>query len=511
MSYWLQKNKSKSLFLLGILVLLLPALFGIFHPGFLSTDDGNWMVIRLSAFYEALRQGQFPVRFLPRLNNGYGYPVSDFLYPLYLYVGSIIHVFHFNFVLTIKILFGLSLIASAVGAFLWLRNRFGEVAGFIGSLIFTLFPYHMWDITKRGSLGEALALGIVPFIFWQIDTGNLVGVGIALALLVLGHNTLALLFLPVILLYIVLEKKMRLAIFSLFLGLGISAFFWLPALYDKQFTVFDLTTVSSYTQYFLSANLYPLIGIISFVVILLSFIRIYREPQKIPSFFIIVTLLSLSLTSIFSKPIWELFQLGKYVQFSFRFLSMTALGVGFLSAYLVRTWKKEYTIFLAGLFVLLLFISSWNYFFPRTYQYYPDGFYSTNQDSTTVQNEYMPRSVKEIAPSGLTKVTLKSGGLVRNLVDRGSKITFQTISSASSQVTVTAIDYPGWVVRVDTKNVIHKPSTPYGFISFTVDQGQHNIMILFKETPLRLTADVISLLSILTAGGLFYLQKRRKV
>src|SRR2546421_9202065 len=35
----------------------------------------------------SLRHGQFPVRFLPRLNHGYGYPVADFLYPLFMYIG----------------------------------------------------------------------------------------------------------------------------------------------------------------------------------------------------------------------------------------------------------------------------------------------------------------------------------------------------------------------------------------------------------------------------------------
>lgn len=507
----LLQNHKKSLILYGLLLLaLIPALIGIFHPGFFSTDDGNWMVIRLSAFYEALRQGQFPVRFLPRLNNGYGYPVADFLYPLYLYIGSFIHIFHLNFILTTKVLFGFSLIASAIGAFLWLKKRFGDVAGLVGALVFTLFPYHIWDITKRGSLGEVLALGVVPFIFWQIDCGSIAGVGLTLALLLLSHNTLALLFLPVVLVYMLFEKKIRLAIFSLFVGLGLSAFFWLPALYDKQFTVFDLTTVSHFTQYFLTTNLYPLIGIISFVVILLSFILIFRNSQTIPSFFVIVTLLSLSLTSNFSKPIWEIFQLGKYVQFSFRFLSITALGVGFLSAYLIRTWKKEYTVFLAGLFVLLLFISSWSYFFPKTYQYYPDGFYSTNQDSTTVQNEYMPRSVKEIAPSGLPKVTVRNAS-TKNVVNNGSDLTFQTASDTLSQVTVATIDYPGWVVSVDNKNVVQKPSTPYGFISFNIPKGQHDIVVRFTETPLRIVSDIISLLSLLAIGGLFFVQKRRRV
>ncbi|MBP6882412.1 MAG: hypothetical protein KBC15_02540, partial [Candidatus Levybacteria bacterium] len=52
------------------------------------SDDGGWMVIRLAAFYDALRDGQIPVRWVNTLNFGYGYPVTHFLYPAFLYIGA---------------------------------------------------------------------------------------------------------------------------------------------------------------------------------------------------------------------------------------------------------------------------------------------------------------------------------------------------------------------------------------------------------------------------------------
>src|SRR5680860_1306967 len=85
------KTKSNLLFLLLVVLLTIPAVISFFYPGFFVTDDGNLMIIRFSAFYESLRSGQFPVRFLYRLNNSYGYPVADFLYPLFMYL-SLIHI-----------------------------------------------------------------------------------------------------------------------------------------------------------------------------------------------------------------------------------------------------------------------------------------------------------------------------------------------------------------------------------------------------------------------------------
>ena len=70
-----------------IFLAVLPSLYGVWHSGFFVSDDGNWMVIRFSAFYQALADGQFPVRFLDRLNYSYGYPVANFLYPGFMYIG----------------------------------------------------------------------------------------------------------------------------------------------------------------------------------------------------------------------------------------------------------------------------------------------------------------------------------------------------------------------------------------------------------------------------------------
>src|SRR5258706_6634400 len=97
------KNK-QIMWILLLAVCAVGALLGVFHSGFFVSDDGHWMIIRLSAFYEGLSSGQFPVRFLPRLNEGLGYPVADFLYPLFLYIAALLHIIKIPFILDITIL-----------------------------------------------------------------------------------------------------------------------------------------------------------------------------------------------------------------------------------------------------------------------------------------------------------------------------------------------------------------------------------------------------------------------
>ncbi len=67
-----------------------------------------------------------------------------------------------------------------------------------------------------------------------------------------------------------------------------------------------------------------------------------------------------------------------------------------------------------------------------------------------------------------------------------------------------AFYYPGWRVTVDGVPAPIDPTEPDGLISFDVPAGHHTIRVRFGETPLRLTADIISLLSLVAlAAALF--------
>ena len=64
-------------FLLLILFISLIALWPFFRRGYFESHDGEWMVIRFSAFHQTLTDGQFPVRFVDRLNNNLGYTIEN--------------------------------------------------------------------------------------------------------------------------------------------------------------------------------------------------------------------------------------------------------------------------------------------------------------------------------------------------------------------------------------------------------------------------------------------------
>lgn len=487
------KKRSDLIFLLLCVVLVIPGLLGLVHQGFFLTDDGNWMVIRFSAFYEALRNGQFPVRFLFRLNNGFGYPVADFLYPLFMYLGVPIHVLGFNFMSTIKIILGLSLIFSSIFTFLWLKKLFDNLSSLVGATFYALFPYHLWDIYKRGSVGEVLAMSIAPFIFWQIERKNYLFIGAGIALLITAHNSLAFIFLPLIFLYMLLKKEINNLIKSFVLGFSLSAFFWIPALYDKQFTVFDKTNVSIFSSYFVTAKDLNILGPAFLLVVLTSIVIAFFKRNKEQVYFLTVTLVTSILLFPLSFIFWKYTPLDKFIQFPFRLISFVILSSSFLISYQLNLLKGKTKIIPAVFYLIVILFSAKEFIYPKFYQYYPDSFYSTNQDSTTVKNEYMPKWVKNLPQGQQARITVISGnGTVQNQSTNNNKTTFSLYTLEKSLVQFNSVYFPGWVVKVDNKTAVIDYKTN-GFIRFFVDRGNRNINIYFTETPLRLFSDLITL------------------
>lgn len=483
--------------LLLLISFILPGIWALTEPGFFLTDDGEWMVIRFSAFYENLVNGQFPVRFISRLNFGFGYPVSNFLYPLFMYIGAPIHFAGFGFVDTIKIILGGSFILGGVFSFLWLRKIFGSTASILGAFVYSFFPYHLWDIYKRGSVGEVLSLSIVPFILWQIERKNLTLVSLGLGLLILSHNTLALIFLPILAGYMVINTNIKFMLLTLFAGMGLSSFFWLPALYDLQFTVFSQTQVSDYGEFFINQSNFNLLGLISPVIILLSLFLFKKNKNFI--YFLVITLLAFFLTLSLSSNIWE--KIVSLVQFPFRFLSVVMLGLAFLAAHNIENLSQRLKNIVLVSIIILTFFSAKDFLVPTEVHNYPDSFYSTNQATTTVKNEYMPRWFKEASSSASSKVeVIKGGSLISNLRVSPNKVEFDLSGEGLVQVGIAY--FPGWKVYINGE----ESSVGYeenGFIRFKAPQGESKIKVEFKETNLRLFSDLLSLISLLLIIGWF--------
>lgn len=500
---WLKQHKILFGLIILLVVLILPAIYSLFRPGFFQTDDGNWMIIRFSAFYQALSAEQFPPRFLGRLNFGYGYPVANFLYPGFMYLATPFKVVGFGYIESIKIVLGLTFIFSGIFTFLWLRKLFGDIAAFFGALFYVYAPYHLYDLTKRGSVGELLSMSVIPFVLWQIENKNAFFLAIGIFLLIISHNTLALLFLPLAFLYalmiIVFSDKshdtINKFIFAFTTGILMSAFFSFPAVFELSNTVFSKTKVSDFNKYFVDYNV---IGITTFVIFIAAIFLFVIKAELIKKhrstiLMVIVGLVSIFFATFLSESVWSILPIS-FVQFPFRVLSITVLAGAFVFAFLVSEIKKPFNYFVGTLLIVATVFLSLPFIFPNNSNDLPDGFYSTNEATTTVLDEYMPVWVLQKPTShAITPVEiLKGEGLVNNISQNSKNINFDYVSESPSVIRVNTIYYPGWSAYSNGKRKAIFYDNEKGVMDLKLTRGNQNIVFAFNETPLRLFSDLIS-------------------
>lgn len=511
-----QLFKEKPLLLLFIFLLSIPLLLPLMHSGFFVTDDGELLLIRLTAFHEAFMHGQFPVRFLPRLYFQYGYPVSNFLYPGYLYLGELLHLIRFGFINSIKIILALSFIFSGVFSFLWLRKFLSPFASIVGAVIYLYSPYRYYDVYKRGSIGEILALTIVPVILWAIERNSLTLFIIGLSTLILSHNTLAVLFLPLLLLYYAIRNgiwKNPRAWLTLLGGLTITllltAFFWIPALYDLRYTIFFQTNISDLTNYFSQPDpiLFTNLSIYYLVITALSLtVVFFLKKQLPPRIFVMTTVFGLisGVCLVLNVPasliLWKTLPIT-FIQFPFRLFSITMISFSLVAAVLTNACKTK-RAYLVGVLLFVLFAAPLFFFLrPIEYSTRDDMYYATNEDSTTVRTEYLPPWVKE--RSYTKPKTVVEGKGVTYLNNTHGVYTFELTGTEARRIRVNILYFPGWTAYANGTMLPVQYSNAKGVMDITVPKNTKIVTLQFKETPVRTFSNALSVIGIFLLGVLF--------
>ncbi len=237
-----------------VLLLTLPALHPLLRAELPRGGDTGLHLYRLVELDHCLRQGLLFPRWMPDLVYGYGYPLFNFYAPLSTYLTETLHLLGLALVPALRVGFILCLLGSGLAMYLFAREVFGERAGLIAAVAYVYAPYLLYNHYVRGSLSDALAFVWFPLVFWAFRRLALKGEeryivlgAVTYAALVLTHNVSSLAATPVLLLYLLALGMWRRRAFpwravlaALLLGLALSAFFWLPALAEKQFTRIEL-------------------------------------------------------------------------------------------------------------------------------------------------------------------------------------------------------------------------------------------------------------------------------
>src|SRR3989344_5563997 len=183
----------------------------------------------------------------------------NYVYPLPNYIASFLHLLGFSFIDSFKLNMIFASFTGAIFFYLWTRLFWKDLGAVVSSIFYTFSPYHFVDIYVRGSVGEVWSLALFPGLLWSFTQFSnnkkpvfLLASSVILCFLILSHNILALLFFIFFISYCLLlsiPQKNKIEYFKnliliLFIGLGLSSPFWLPALFESKYVtglqIFDL-------------------------------------------------------------------------------------------------------------------------------------------------------------------------------------------------------------------------------------------------------------------------------
>lgn len=142
--------KKKYSYITVLLALSLLPTVSLFRPGAYESGDFNLHIYRIMSFYDTLKDGNFMPSWAANINGTYGNPIFIFNYSLPYYIVSLFHFVGFSFIVSMKIMLGLTFIFSGIFMFVTIRKILNSaLAAFTAAVLYLFAPYHLVDFHFR--------------------------------------------------------------------------------------------------------------------------------------------------------------------------------------------------------------------------------------------------------------------------------------------------------------------------------------------------------------------------
>lgn len=527
---------------------LLAALPLFLGPGIVNTRAGGdsvFLVQRVHQLTQNLREGAFPARWMPDGAYGLGYPFFDFYASLPYYVAAALNLAGFGVLGAIKLTQTLGFVAAALAMYMLVRKMGASLSGaLLAVAAYTFAPFHLVNVYVRGdSLSEFYAFALYPVILWAVlkmrerpSVGHVAALAGSYALLVLCHNISAMIFSPMLGLWLVAEalsqpergrwRALGMGVAALALGLLLSAWYWAPALreqslvqlqdqttgyfhYAGHFRSVDLVQPRPVYDYTLDSQHNPFsMGLLQMVLALgglaaLVWAAIRRRKVSAGQVVAAFSLLAYTwLITPLSRGVWGRVPLLPYVQFPWRMLSVQALAISILAASLPSLWRDR-LVETAGLALLVVFTGmaglSLDRLPLREADITPERLmlYETYSGNigTTVRYEYLP---KEMVPRPFVSGVQLNGGqkppplalegelsAARLLRRTPSREVWEIEVSSPALLAFHTTFYPGWEATVDGAAQGVEPLAGLGLVGLRLSPGRHRVTLQLERTPVR--------------------------
>ena len=569
-------------------VAMLPALQPLLGSELTCGYDNIFHLWRAAQVDHLWSQGVLYSRWAPDMAHGFGFPLFVFASPFPPALVALLHRIGLPWPNALNAVFALGVVTGGYAMF-WLayclirderRSRTAALAaGFIAGVAYVYAPFQAYDIFNRGSLWESFAWAFPPLVLlgvhrWSLnrDRRYLLLGAMALGAMILSHHVFAFLFGPLFGLWVVVHALHRRdgsvlgrGVLLGLLGLGLTAFFWLPPLLEKSLVQSDRLLniwVFEYQHNFLLLrhllalprradpqllNDWPekALGLVPVLLALLPAIgwRRFSQAHRLRLALLwFLTVLFALLTLPASRRLWDRVPLLVYVQFPWRFLGPAAFCVALLTGWgAAALWdlfpraggtaseaRSELRsgwgagLLTAGVLSLVL-TANLGWFYPHHCAALTDTSMAamigweriTDTLGSTAKGEYLPQWVRRFPEETLDDDYAAGGPIVRlrpESLPEGARIEAAEYGATRARISLSspvdfrarylAFYYPGWQVSVDGQAVDVVPDAETGLVTFAVPAGERTVEIRFGETPARLAADAVSVLSLLGWAGM---------
>jgi len=540
--------KKHVIFLALLIILSFWSIKPLLGEGFFPMHDDT-QVGRVVAMGRALRNGQFPVRWVSELGYGYGYPIFNFYGPLPYYVGGFLYALGIHGLQATKLMMILGIILSGITMYALSGYVFGRLAGVVAGVLYMYIPYHAVQVYVRGAVGELWSVAFLPLVVLGIflisgsargKAGVLIG-GLGLAGVIVSHTVLGYVTVTALLaggaLYALLTGfRKHLSVrpllscgFMAVLGLGLSAFFWLPALAEMQFTAVAAqvsATADFHTHFVCVTQLWSspwgfggsapgCLDGMSFKlgklhILLAGFSVLLLFVQKRMSFsfrrtlwaVLIGTLVSVFFMTEYSVRLWEVVPYAAYVQYPWRLLAFSALGLSLLGGGLIRaTDKKVLRGFLGVGVIVVTILTNAKWFVPQYTYEKPFRDFESSADIrfrvSSISDEYLPPGIPE--PKSVTQTlhdTIQAPENVRVETEIDTETYIKSFIETDKDVSlrITRAYFPGWHFLVNGREVA--PLVSEGLPTVRIPAGRYALEARFTDTPVRSVANMLTLITV---------------
>lgn len=552
--------------LLGLVILATS--WSLLHPQLFKVHD-YVHAARVAEMARGIADGQIPVRWSANFGYGYGMPLFQFYAPLPYFIGALLWLINVPMELVVKLLFFIPSLLTVIIAYYLGKLWFSRLGAVVVAAAITLAPYRAVNLFVRGAVAESwgMAFFVVSLLGlalvvrrsrhgWLVLLSGLVG-------MMLSHNLTTMMAIPALIIWgcmlLLLEvskvQSISLTLWSTFLSvskcvvpkifgygllaIGITAFYWLPALAEKQFTQMDSIILTGYFDYHLhflyarqffipfwgygGSNWGPedgisfflgygqIIGSLATAVVSIGLLwKLFTKRLKLNqtfsyyvltfgSFLIIAFSLFLSLQR--SLVFWDALSVLSIIQFPWRFLAIASTLFGFFAAIWLLHIPKKYASICAAILLAILLTNA-RYFQPSEYLTHSEDLYYT--DAVKIQSDMsgiLPDFITLEASNKLPPTTLINCPEVADcqsnetLVNRSHENLVRVKLAAATDVVLATAAFPGWKVQVDGDDVATSLS-PTGLLQVSVPAGEHVIGWYLSYTRIRMIADLVSFVSL---------------